>query len=124
MVAILFEYIQNVDYVIETGSNSNGRYRKWKSGLMEQWLNAIITASITNKYSDALYQGTFGWTLPVPFSTYEFAVCVKAQYDTGASWGTVYAISNTIITIRVFDVTSRASSKKMSVILYARGRWK
>ena len=35
------------DYVVEIGSNANGNYRKWNSGVMEQW-GAEASASASN----------------------------------------------------------------------------
>ena len=50
--------LPNTDYVVETGSNANGNYRKWNSGVMEQWgQEASATAS------------NHAITLPVPFAT-------------------------------------------------------
>ncbi|BDF37569.1 hypothetical protein CE91St62_16300 [Lachnospiraceae bacterium] len=91
---------------------------------MEQWINQNRTWGLTNAYG-SLYQGTHGWTYPIKFiSIPDIVVCAKAQYDTGASWGTVYSFSETIATFRAFDVVARAAANKMRLVAYASGRWK
>lgn len=118
------EVVKVADYIVEEGHNSNGDYRKWASGILEQWINATVPWGITNAYA-SLYQGIYHWHYPIQFyTTPDFVVCAKAQYDTGASWGTVFSFSSDYASLRAFDVVARQVEKKMVVLAYARGKWK
>lgn len=116
---------QVFEYIVEEGENDNGHYRKWSSGLLEQLVSdKLITAAINNKYG-SLYQGVFAWTFPIQFlEKPEVVICSKAQYGTGASWGTVYTWSVSSADIRAFDTFSRASANEMRFTAYAKGKWK
>ena len=48
-----------VDYIIEEGASGNGYYRKWNSGILEQWGTVTTSASTGNVAQ--------GITFPVPF---------------------------------------------------------
>lgn len=116
---------QVFEYIVEEGENENGHYRKWSSGLLEQWISdKLVTAAINNKYN-SLYQGMFSWTFPIQFlETPEVVICSKAQYGNGASWGTIYNWSVSLANIRAFDTVSRGSANEMKFTAYAKGRWK
>lgn len=116
---------QVFEYIVEEGENENGHYRKWSSGLLEQWVSdKLTTAKINNKYN-SLYQGVFSWTFPIRFLEQpEIIICSKAQYGNGASWGTVYNWSVSLANIRAFDTVSRESANEMKFTAYAKGRWK
>lgn len=116
---------QVFEYIVEEGENDNGHYRKWSSGLLEQWVSdKLITAEINNKYN-SLYQGMFSWTFPVQFTEQpEIVICSKAQYGNGASWGTIYNCSVSLVNIRAFDTVSRDSANEMKFTAYAKGKWK
>nr|DAH83506.1 MAG TPA: hypothetical protein [Caudoviricetes sp.] len=116
---------QVFEYIVEEGENDNGHYRKWSSGLLEQWVSdKLITAAINNSYG-SLYQGIFSWIFPIQFlEKPEIVICSKAQYGTGASWGTIYNWSASSVNIRAFDTFSRASANEMRFIAYAKGKWK
>ena len=116
---------QVFEYIVEEGENDNGHYRKWSSGLLEQWVSdKLVTAKINNKYN-SLYQGMFSWTFPVQFIEQpEIVICSKAQYGNGASWGTIYNWSVSLANIRAFDTVSRASANEMKFTAYAKGKWK
>lgn len=116
---------QVFEYIVEEGENENGHYRKWSTGLLEQWVSdKLITAGINNKYN-SLYQGVFAWTFPIQFLEQpEIVICSKAQYGKGASWGTVYNWSVSLANIRAFDTVSRESANEMKFTAYAKGKWK
>lgn len=113
------------DYIVEERHSSNGGYRKWASGILEQWLErSKVRWSIPNKYG-TLYQGLYTWTYPVPFvEVPDFVICSKAQWGTGASWGTLYSKNTTEATFRAFDVVSRGNEYEMYFEVYAIGKWK
>lgn len=116
---------QVLEYIVEESENVNGYYRKWNSGLLEQWVTEKkITAAINNKYG-SLYQGLFSWIFPISFfEKPEIVLCSKSQYGTGASWGTVFSWSKSSADIRAFDIVSRVSANDMVFTAYAKGRWK
>lgn len=116
---------QVFEYIVEEGENENGHYRKWSTGLLEQWVSdKLATAGINNKYN-SLYQGIFAWTFPIQFLEQpEIVICSKAQYGNGASWGTVYNWSVSLANIRAFDTVSRESANEMKFTAYAKGKWK
>lgn len=117
-------HLSERDYIVDRGSNLNGEYIKWNSGILEQWFSGKRSAGITNAYG-SLYQGTHDWFYPIEFiDTPDTVICSKAQYDTGASWGTIYSFTKQYATIRAYDIVSRPVDKKLNVILYAKGKWK
>lgn len=108
----------------ELGSNAYGSYRKWNNGVLEQWIDSTRTWAIQNSYG-SLYQGTHDWIFPTTFIALpDIVICAKAQYDTGASWGTVLSFTNRYATLRAFDVVSRPAENKMRLVAYAKGFWK
>lgn len=130
LIFVIFNYIKykknaelNHNLGFEIGNNTNGYYRKWNNGILEQWVNKDFNWSIPNVY-DSLYQGVNVWTFPLAFvATPDTVICSKALWGTGASWGTVYSFSSTNANIRMFDVVKRAAGSTR-VVAYARGRWK
>lgn len=125
------KYLENkmdtvADYIVEEGKNENGNYRKWNSGVLEQWVfRTSIRWPIGNAYG-VLFQGLYIWTYPIPFKDVpEFVECPKAQWDTGASWTAVYDhTSKSSVTFRAFDVVARGNEYKMDFYAYAKGKWK
>lgn len=114
------------EYIVEESSNANGYYRKWNSGILEQWVwHSKVKWPIDKAYG-ALYQGVYYWTYPIPFiENPDFAMCPKAQWDTGASWGTVYTTNSTTqLGLRAFDIVQRGTAYSMEYMAYAKGRWK
>ena len=67
--------LANTPTVIESGSNKNGRYRKWSDGLIEQWGTGIADGNAR--------------TLPIPFPNTNYMILVTPQnYGLGDSFGT------------------------------------
>lgn len=111
-------------YIIEQGSNSNGYYRKWSDGTLEQWINmTVYDQKLQNPYG-ALYQGVRYWTYPIPFNSVKTIICGHFQYDTGASWGTVAGATATNAALRGIDVVSRPGGHPCYISAFAIGRWK
>lgn len=112
----------NVDKVIEEGSNSNGSYRKWESGILECWIRTTQTIAINNAYGN-LYLNNWVWTFPVPFISAPTVTCSEFHWGTGGSWGTVANSTTTTATLRGIDNASRAANTT-AISAYAIGRWK
>lgn len=113
------------DYIVEEGRNSNGDYRKWASGVLEQWIECSKTRwAIQNKYG-ILYQGLYTWTYPIPFVEIpDFVVCSQMQWSTGAPWATVYSKRKAEAVLRAFDVVARGTEYEAYFEAYAKGKWK
>ena len=74
------------DYIIDYGNNSNGYWRKWKSGFIEQWgvCNCVI-------YNNT----TINVNFPIKMSdTNYYATSNPIDYDIGSSWVVASRISN------------------------------
>ena len=112
----------NVDKVIEEGSNSNGSYRKWESGILECWIRTTQTIAINNAYGN-LYLNNWVWTFPVSFISAPTVTCSEFHWGTGGSWGTVANSTTTTATLRGIDNASRAANTT-AISAYAIGKWK
>ena len=83
------------DYIIDYGNNSNGWYRKWKSGFIEQWGN-ILNGAVSNRTTVSL---------PISFSSTNYIIQTTGNsttISTGESWNYV-----TISSINQFIASSR-----------------
>lgn len=117
------------DYVIEQGESGNTSYRKWNSGVMEQWL--ILDAAVENNpYGDhGLYYGTYIWKFPKEFTGGVDAVCCSCfRWGGGASWGGSQGSTTSQVTLCGYDFYKRTASldgnNKCHINAYAKGRWK
>lgn len=81
------ELLEDIDYVIESGSNSVGWYRKWKSGWVEQGGTSTGTGTSTPREI----------TLPVVMSNTSYTITTSIQDST---------ISTTVPAIRINSRTT------------------
>lgn len=109
---------------VEQGSNSNGDYIKFSNGLMICLLDITVTNQAISSAYGSLFQGTRGWTFPMPFVRKPTVNCSCFKWGSGASWGTVSAISNTAATLRGIDVLSRATGTATIIQATAIGYWR
>lgn len=81
--------INSMKYVIDSGSNDNGWYRKWSDGFIEQW--GII------KYSDSkgerLNQST---TLIIPFTNTSYYVSLISINSNNTQGNSCAVLSKTV----------------------------
>lgn len=106
--------------VVDSGTNANGRWKKYRDGTMECWVDGLsvnITTSDTGHY-----KGSVGWTFPQAFHDTAQLVVSPFLMAGDKHWGSAATnISASNATLRAVGLTS-ASSYEMGG--YARGRWK
>lgn len=98
------------DGLPEIGSNANGNWAQFPSGLLVQWDARTVTdQAINSAYGTGVFIGARAATFPLPFAAAPVGVLGTARWGTGAGWGTVTQTSTTAITLRFHDTSSRAS---------------
>ena len=122
------------DYVIESGSNSNGNYEKWASGKLVQWgkktVSGIMNAAWGSNSNIYYFTGN-GFTYPVPFvdAVEDINSTVSLNHFSGAT-PTMFIPTNTETKTKTADVyigkSGDVSSSSTAVKLKynAIGRWK
>ena len=63
--------LNSMKYVIETGNNSNGYYRKWNDGFIEQWGKINISTTAGNELRTTI-------NLPISFSSTNYIIQITA----------------------------------------------
>lgn len=114
------------DYIVEQGSNENGSYRKWNSGVMECWVRTTEQVALTTVYVSPIHTGTWTWTFPIAFVGGDARPTVTVsefKWGTGGGWGSVSGVAPTQTTLRGYDCYSRASGSTV-ISAYAIGKWK
>ena len=94
--------------VIESGSNANGRYRKWSDGTIEQWGTGTVGNTIT---------------LPKAFPNTNYMVLVSPQnYGLGQSFGTRNRTASNFKLVSGWDCdhSQVEDNKRIAVFWYAR----
>lgn len=125
---LLYKAIEafGVDYVIEEGTSGSWRYRKWKSGRLEQWRRADTGTYTINQANGALYVGNwYPLTYPIEFYDYP-SVTANASLDT-----TAYVILTQLdaghkdkVYVRCVATSSVSGISLFSLHIHAVGRWK
>ena len=119
-------FINNVQ-IVESGSNTNGKYIKYYDGTMIQWNYMEVTdQSITNAYG-SLFQGTRNITYPVAFvGDTPNLTCSMFKWGSSASWGTTTENDTPLTkgTLRGIDAFSRATGTTCRIGWFAIGKWK
>nr|DAO87662.1 MAG TPA: hypothetical protein [Caudoviricetes sp.] len=114
------------DYIVEQDDTENGYYRKWASGILEQWTHVSRTGiPINTKYgSTVIYTGQYRWEFPIKFINVINVFCSMFKYSTGGSWGNTFGYTNTAATLIGYDFFSRDGAETTVIDAYAIGRWK
>ena len=109
--------LTEVDYIVEQGSNTYGTYRKWNSGVLEQWGHTTIGSNSA---------GT--WHYPISFiSANDIEMVASCHYlSSGTYVAPTIAVQpiytdQAIVYARVSTSTVTSAHK---VSCYAIGRWK
>ena len=112
--------------IIESGSNTNGKYVKFNDGTMICWdAKTVTNVGITNAYG-SLFQTTYNVTYPVAFTAKPALMCTEFRWGTSASWATIGTVDDpkTQGQLRVIDIASRASGTSTNISWVAIGKWK
>lgn len=112
--------IMEAPIVVETGTTSNSRYRKWSDGTMELWMNYVGNVTFTGD------RATHAFTLPVTFTSTPY-MYATVNGDTDVYWSSVIScryLSETSVSVVVERKTSTSGSYKIGISFYAIGKWK
>ncbi|MCV6162985.1 hypothetical protein [Pseudomonas aeruginosa] len=110
--------------IIERGANANGDYVRYTDGTQICWFNASVTDQAIDAAYGSLFTGTRSWSFPIAFSGSPTVSVGLFRWGTGAGWGTVGGIASASgITLRAFDIVSRATGTATSISAIAVGRW-
>lgn len=112
----------NLANIIESGSNLNGDWIKFSSGIMICWCNIDTTITATSAYG-SFYIGDTTWTYPQSFVEPPTANIGMARYSNGACLCSCAAASENSSVLRIFEVTQR-TSHPYNIRASAIGRWK
>ena len=112
------------NYIVEEGSNSNGKYRKWSDGTLEMWHSGNATCAI-GTVADSVYMSSeFTFTFPIASKTACYPVLsIIAQ---GAIWGSPSSSGNSYRTSFKYHLMAATiwNLASFSYSYYARGTWK
>lgn len=110
--------------ILERGSNANGEYIRLADGTQLCWFNASVTDQAVDTAYGSLFTGTRGWSFPATFVGSPTVSVGLFRWGTGAGWGTVGGVaSTTSVTLRIFDIASRATGTATAISAIANGRW-
>ena len=112
------------DFVVSQGKSGNTYYRKWNSGILEQWYQVSTTSQAINSAYGSMYIGTHRWTFPVAFTDVDVVLCSYFRWGTSASWGGLVGATTTYADLCGYDLYSRATGTTCTIAAYAKGRWK
>lgn len=117
---------KNAPYIVESGSNANGWYRKWSDGILECWMRYDLpVASNTNT---GMYTVTVKdiWTYPIPFVENP-TISITTQSSIDFVFCSPYGIlrdSKRIWSASFLRNGGITGGYPISVGITARGRWK
>ena len=112
------------NYVVEEGSASNGKYRKWNDGTLEMWGDFDRSAAITEKAGSLYASSPLSITYPLQSLTRpNIELTVTAG---GAIWGHPWDSASGYLRDFSYQLLSATqwSSAAYHVSYYARGTWK
>lgn len=116
----------NDSLIIESGSNANGKYRKWSDGLLEMWGTINIgTINIATASGGAFYSSVITLPLPVSSSTSVDIVGLVAMTN-GSIWcsSTTESFHTDDITVRLFSLVSTTTTSGTKIGYEVKGTWK
>lgn len=118
------DFTKMKNYIVEEGSNSNGKYRKWNDGTLEMWFSSPFTCAIGTKAGSIYTSGQFTLNFPVASKTKcNIVLTIGAG---GAIWGKVYGSANNYKTSFSYHLLAATvwNTASFDLSYYARGTWK
>ena len=112
--------------IIEQGSNANGEYTRFASGLQICFATVNVTAGISPNNSGVGDSTTWRWTFPAQFYTTANLVAMSGGWykgGVGEGWLQVTADSTSLALGRVYGMVA-VENQNITVQLCAIGRWK
>ena len=112
------------NYVVEEGSASNGKYRKWNDGTLEMWGDFDRSAAITEKAGSLYASSPLSITYPLQSLTRpNIELTVTAG---GAIWGHPWDSASGYLRDFSYQLLAATawSNASCRVSYYARGTWK
>ena len=125
LICLKNKYLEDIsNYVIEEGSNSNGKYRKWSDGTLEMWGDFDRSAAVNEKAGSLYASSPLSITYPMrSLSRPNIELTVTAG---GAIWGHPWDSASGYLRDFSYQLLSATqwSSAAYHVSYYARGTWK
>lgn len=124
-ISTLNTNLENIsNYVVEEGSNSNGKYRKWSDGALEMWGDFDRTAAISDRSGNLYSSAILSITYPIQSLTrpnINFTVTAA-----GAVWGKPWDSASGYLRDFSYNLLAATQWSNASYHLsyYARGTWK
>lgn len=119
------KYLSDIsNYVVEEGSASNGKYRKWNDGTLEMWGDFDRSAAITEKAGSLYASSPLSITYPLQSLTRpNIELTVTAG---GAIWGHPWDSASGYLRDFSYQLLAATawSNASYHVSYYARGTWK
>lgn len=126
MKKLITKMIQS-DFIVEEGISGNWNYRKWNSGLLEQWYIGNPGSYTVGTARGSLYSGgTITYTYPIEFVGQYPAVVANAMLGTSAwvVWAQASGLALNTVDVRIVSSGSISANPNFTVHIYAVGRWK
>lgn len=109
--------------IMERGSNANGEYIRFADGTQVCWMTINVTNQAINTAYGSFFQGSRAWNLPAAFAAVPSAACSHFKWGSSASWGAISGASETVVTLRGLDISSRPTGTSTEIGAIAVGRW-
>lgn len=110
------------DYIVEQGIIDNWQYRKWKSGIVECWKDAIVVIP------EDMTQGIGVFYTTTIMMNYPFTIYGALQQITSRTGGVISAqittSSNNAFNFRFYCTNNTISGNNANVSLHILGTWK
>lgn len=117
------------DYVVSQGTTNGWTYRKWNSGVLEQWGRFSTTIGSWDQWGGIYYSGnSVQKTFAIPFLSGTTPTCTsKSDYQGYASWDMTHSKPTNTQTsaYHICRATNNTSTDtSFTINIYAVGKWK
>lgn len=114
------------DYIVEQSTDPYNTYRKWASGLLEQWLTFRVNTSVSKAWgSNYISDGQEGKEYAIPFFESPAVIMSVKGEEADAAWLMQYSAGDKYKTPNFYIIRgdTLSTSKPFQVNAYAWGRW-